>query len=304
MPARLVCFYYIRGMQKIKLIHNPTAGNGAYSKKELTDIIKSAGYECDYYSSKKEGWKEIEEGTDMIIIAGGDGTVRKLTKAFLKDDNLDSDIPVGLLNLGTANNLVRTLRIKGEPGELIETYRKERVRKFDTGIIKGLEESQFFLESCGFGVFPALMNEMRKNDVHDIDAALQAMVEIIKSAKPFRCKINADDKETEDSYLLVEVMNSAWMGPSLHMNAISDPGDGKFELVAIKEEERDSFIEFIKGNMADGSGAFSHHPLQFEKLSIVADTQLFHADDDLIKIKANTPVKVRMRKEFLKFMIP
>ncbi len=88
----------------------------------------------------------MEEDTGMIIVAGGDGTVRKLVKAFLKDDTMNHEIPVGLLNLGTANNLIRTLRIKGEPGELIEGYKKDRIKKFDTGIIKGLPEPGFFRE--------------------------------------------------------------------------------------------------------------------------------------------------------------
>lgn len=290
-------------MQKIKLIHNPNAGNGAYSKSELISIIESAGYQCDYSSSKKDGWKEIDPDTDMIIVAGGDGTVRKLAKAFLKDEKMNSNIPVGLLNLGTANNLIRTLRIKGEPGELIEGYKKERFRKFDAGIIKGLPDPAFFLESCGIGIFPQLMEEMRKTDIHDIDAALQVMIAVVKSAKAIPCMIQADDKEIEDDFILAEIMNSPWMGPGLHMNSISDPGDGKLELVLVKDEERELFIEFIAAKLKEGSGAFSHHPVQCEKISIKTNASLLHADDELIKLKNKNTLKISSKNGFLHFMV-
>ena len=303
MPAWLVYFYYNTCMQKIKLIHNPNAGNGAYSKSELVSIIESAGYQCDYSSSKKEEWKEMVADTDMIIVAGGDGTVRKLAKAFLNNKKMNNDIPIGLLNLGTANNLIRTLRIKGEPGELIEAYKKEQVKKFDTGIIKDLPGCGFFLESCGFGIFPRLMKEMRKTDIHDTEAALQVMIAVIKSSKTFHCQIKADDKEIEGDFILAEIMNSPWMGPGLHMNSVSDPGDGKLELVLVGEDEREVFTEFVSGKLKEGSGAFSHHPVQCEKISIKTTTSLFHADDELIKLENKNALKIRTEKGFLNFMI-
>jgi len=290
-------------MSKIKLIHNPSAGLGSYTKKELVEIVESAGYTCDYSSSKEDDWEKIKADTDMIIVAGGDGTVRKLVKAFLKDDQMDKEIPIGLLNMGTANNITGTLRIKGEPGELIEGFQKDKVKKFDIGIVKGMHGNPFFLESCGIGIFPELMNHMKKADLHDMDAALQVLSQIVHSIKAEYCSIDIDGRELEGHFILAEIMNCPWMGPSLHMNSVSDPGDGKLELVLIKADERDQFAEFITGKLNGGSGAFSHNPLQGEKITIKTEATWFHADDELIKPEESDSIKAQLLKEHLYFMV-
>ena len=65
-------------MKLSTLIHNPGAGAEKYSKEQLVSRIESLGFECRYSSTKKKGWKEVESDTDFVIIAGGDGTVRKV----------------------------------------------------------------------------------------------------------------------------------------------------------------------------------------------------------------------------------
>ena len=71
-------------MKKIHLLHNPGAGAAAYDKKHLIDMIESAGYNCSYSSTKKEGWCDIVNlHSDFIAVAGGDGTVRKLARELL-----------------------------------------------------------------------------------------------------------------------------------------------------------------------------------------------------------------------------
>jgi diacylglycerol kinase (ATP) len=70
-------------MKIAKLIHNPTAGDEEHSKKQLISIIEANGFECIYSTTKKKSWKNIEPEVDFIIAAGGDGTVRKITKEVL-----------------------------------------------------------------------------------------------------------------------------------------------------------------------------------------------------------------------------
>ena len=61
-------------MKVAKSLHNPKAGEGEYTHKKLARLINRAGYDCSYSSTKKEGWEKIKSsGTDMIVVAGGDG---------------------------------------------------------------------------------------------------------------------------------------------------------------------------------------------------------------------------------------
>ena len=134
-------------MKFAKLLHNPEAGEGDYSKKELISLIQSAGFGCSYSSTKKKGWEKIEaKETDFIILAGGDGTVRRIAAHLLDKRLLDKKLPIALLPLGTANNIAKTLGILGStPEEVIRQWTETNIKKFDVGRIYGLDEAEFFL---------------------------------------------------------------------------------------------------------------------------------------------------------------
>ncbi|WP_439558729.1 diacylglycerol/lipid kinase family protein [Dyadobacter sp.] len=100
-------------MKSVTVFHNPKAGDQAHSKKELVALIERHGYECRYYSTKKKGYKNFKKDTDLIVAAGGDGTVGKVLKR-LKTRKLANKIPVVVFPLGTANNISKSLDIKAE----------------------------------------------------------------------------------------------------------------------------------------------------------------------------------------------
>src|SRR6516162_1174476 len=54
--------------------------------------------------------KAAENGADLVVAAGGDGTVRGCAEGLA-----DTGIPLGIVPLGTANLLARTLGIPADP---------------------------------------------------------------------------------------------------------------------------------------------------------------------------------------------
>src|ERR1044072_2398775 len=103
-------------MKIARLFHNPTAGEGEHTRKKLVSLMEAAGFDCSYSSTKKKRWEKIEsKDTDFIVIAGGDGTVRKVAEELLDQKVLNKILPIGLLPLGTANNIAKTLNIPSDP---------------------------------------------------------------------------------------------------------------------------------------------------------------------------------------------
>ena len=99
---------------RITLIHNPGAGRqGADDARKLVRFLEHQGYEVRYQSAKEEDWKKaLKKPAGMIVVAGGDGTVAKVTRRMV-----GRGIPVGLLPSGTANNIARTLGLLDRPFE-------------------------------------------------------------------------------------------------------------------------------------------------------------------------------------------
>ena len=63
---------------RILLIHNPKAGDRKHSKKQLMASLARCGHQAFYHSIKERGWKKaFKKPVDLIVAAGGDGTVHK-----------------------------------------------------------------------------------------------------------------------------------------------------------------------------------------------------------------------------------
>src|SRR5690348_12883473 len=97
-------------MKQVTLLHNPNAGDEEHNKKELRSLLKGNGWECRYFSTKEKKWKNFDTDSDLLAIAGGDGTVRKAIKSLLeRKKEIKKLPPIALIPLGTANNIGNTL---------------------------------------------------------------------------------------------------------------------------------------------------------------------------------------------------
>ena len=147
-------------MQIVKLLHNPNAGDEEHEKEELIAQIHHGGFNCEYASVKQWSWNNLKDNIDFIVIAGGDGTVRKVIKKLLNRKVLDKTFPIALLPMGTANNISKTLGIEGDTKEIIQSWNKGIQKKYDVGKVSNVKKASFFLESFGYGLLPSLMKEM------------------------------------------------------------------------------------------------------------------------------------------------
>src|SRR5689334_25394886 len=94
--------------KRVTLIHNPNAGDERQpSAGQLQALLKEAGYKVRYQPTAESGWeKRLKRPTDIVAVAGGDGTVHKVARRLI-----GTDIPIALLPMGTANNISKTLGI-------------------------------------------------------------------------------------------------------------------------------------------------------------------------------------------------
>ncbi len=123
-------------MKKIKLVHNPGAGDEVHGKETLIKQIEAAGFECRYSSTKADGWKVVEDDIDMIAVAGGDGTVRKVVKQLLQQNSKGKSFPIAVLPLGTANNIAKTFEIDTDTNNVIASWPSSQIKKVDVGEVQ------------------------------------------------------------------------------------------------------------------------------------------------------------------------
>ncbi len=296
-------------MKVAKILHNPKAGDEGHEKHDLIKMIEAEGYECRYSSTKKDGWQKLDEDIDIIVVVGGDGTVRKLTSCLVDRKVLDKKFPIGLIPLGTANNISKTLHICGTPTDIITTWRKKVMKKFDVGVC-GLKEATFFLESFGYGLFPYLMKEMGKMDKTLIDTpekkmgmALQLLHHITSEYEPRECKLKIDGKDYSGTYIMAEVMNIQSIGPNLRLSPNSDPGDGILEVVVVPADDKENFSKYVKSLLSGTKADYDFKPIQATEIQISWNGTHVHIDDEIIKIKDKAVVDIYIKPGLLEFFI-
>ncbi len=298
-------------MKSVKLFHNPTAGEGEHSRETLIKQIEKAGYNCSYSSTKKDGIEETTpEDADILVAAGGDGTVRKLAAHLLERPLREKPGPLGLLPVGTANNIAKTLGLKGTTEEIVNRWVDHATRGFDIGRISGIDKHPFLLEALGFGVFPKLIKEMRdrkkrsddpEEELHD---ALQRLHNIILDYKTRECHIVLDNQEFKGKFLLVEIMNIQSLGPNLNLAPLADISDGQFDVILVPESQREELAGYIERRLKYGKDEpFLYKAHQAKKIRVSWEGHLLHVDDELVKISKSEEITIDVVQGLLEFLV-
>jgi diacylglycerol kinase family enzyme len=297
-------------MKIVNLLHNPTAGNEDHDREELTSLMEKNGFECQY-SSIKKNWKDIDERINFIVAAGGDGTIRKITKELLDRKLSDKAWPIALLPLGTANNIAQTLDIQGSTEEIIRSWHDTDIKAFDVGRIRGLAKAEFFLESLGYGMFPYLIKKMKKVEKKEdqapeqqIKTALEVLYEIIFSYEPKQCHLVIDGVDHSGKFLMTEIMNTQLIGPNLFLSPHGDPGDGEFEVIMIPEKDKDKLAAYISKKLKGVESPYTFHQFKAKEIVISWEGTHMHVDDEVIKIDKGVEIEIELRKGLLEFMVP
>lgn len=299
-------------MKKAKVLHNPGAGEGETSKRELIRTIESAGFKCSYSSTKQFRWENIEtEEVDFLILAGGDGTVRKVAEELLSRKVIEKNIPLGLLPMGTANNIAKTLGLCEDVSRLLESWHQPGIKRFDVGTITGLKEQSFFLESFGYGLFPRLMRGMKKSKKNSIDdpkerlqAALEMLLGLVEETPVKRCHLEIDGQDYSGEFLLVEVMNIRSIGPNLNFAPDADPADGQFDIVLITEKQRNILGDYVQRKIKGREVQFDFPVLKARQLKIRWEGKHLHVDDEYIKVDSPVTIEIDLREGLLEFLLP
>lgn len=274
----------------VHLVYNSNAGEGQHqSKEDLISMIEASGYKCVYSSSKKKALKAIDSESEFIIIAGGDGTIRKVVTKLL-NKKLKYKRPIALLPFGTANNIANSLGISKNMLVNIALWTDYTLKKYDVGQVLGLPRTRYFLESFGFGLFPKLLRDLKKKKKDDNQTpedefamALDALRTLTKSYEGALFKIELDDQVIEEDCILVEVMNISSLGPNLNLSNEADPGDGYLDVVIVPAVQRELMEHYLEQRSEQKEVAFPIKPLRTKKLTISCQGADVHIDDELIE---------------------
>jgi diacylglycerol kinase family enzyme len=288
---------------KITLIHNPGAGAGQDAS-GLVQLITEAGHQVRHRSTKGE-WKPfLKKPTDLVVAAGGDGTVRRVALAAA-----ENGLPFAVIPIGTANNIAKTIGLLGDAGELIESWSASpRARHpFDLGEVVAPWGEGRFVEGVGGGLIADLID--REDEVAaeakllggETDRALHLLSELVSEARMRRWQIKADGKDLSGEYFSVEVLNIRFVGPNLPLAPHAFPGDGLLDVVLLGKDDRQPLLDYLEKRMHLASGQLPElRCMRARDIEINAPTGMrWHLDDKNWPRKKPPAAKATLRVKCL-----
>src|SRR5213076_2346433 len=203
----------------------------------------------------------------LVLAAGGDGTVGKIGCRLI-----DSGIPLGVLPLGTANNLARSLGFIASPEEIIGRLERGKKRTFDVGLARGPWGKRYFFESVGAGLFADYLRAPKRDESTSKAEAMRSHVkELRRRLQTYRARqweIEVEGSDLSGRYLLWHAMNIRSVGPVLTLAADAKTNDGAFDFVGAQEEDRALLLDYFDARVAGKRRKFPLRAKRFTKMRL------------------------------------
>ena len=301
-------------IQTIQIIHNPTSGNANHSKEFLVEMLGEVTDVIRYVSIKDPQWDTFEpDFRHPIFLAGGDGSIRKVFKKLVEasGSRVQPAAPIVLIPLGKANNIAKSLGIKGNPLREIN-FNLQDTTEYFFGHVRGVLDKDFFIESMGFGAFPELLSRKITGGIGNYTAeeklqlALYKLIAVVKDLKACKLKVKIGSVSIKGSFLLAEVMKIRHLGPNLLLAPNASIGEPGFELVLIPEQRRDDFLSYLQSLLLNSGELVNPKDfvilIESRELKIKSNMDSYHLDDQLVTNYNGDYLKLTLEKATLPFV--
>ena len=282
---------------KALLIQNKDAGDGATSRKALIAALSDAGWKVDHLSRKKADARAIASAkADLVVVAGGDGSVTEIIKILP-----DRSVPIAVIPTGTANDIALSLGIDGDPEAIIAGWDLKRRKRLDVGNAHGPWGCRAFVEGVGFGAFADSLRIAPDLDgAAKLKAGRRALRAALGKAGALPLDIALDDEPLPDDLLLVEVMNIPLTGPRLLLAPHAEPGDGKIHIAFVRSSGREAMENWLE----QGDGEAPVERCSGSEAVVRGGGAMMRIDDEHCWLEPDSKVTIRLEGEPVQMLAP
>jgi diacylglycerol kinase (ATP) len=276
----------------VVLVSNPASGSSdeealervAGRLAELGDVVRVAPGSVDSFA---EELAEPSKGAEVVVVAGGDGTLNCAVNGLR--DRLQ-DTVLGLIPMGTGNDLARTMGISFDPDEAAAAIVTGSPRPLDVGLAKSERVERLFVNAC-MGGFPVAVDEAIEGPVKERLGPLAFWIGGAKAVADLtRYEVRVGERAWS-GLVAVGVGNGRTAGGGVEVFPHARPDDGALELCTLGA---DSVADGVKLLARIRSGEHEDLPTVDSQTAqgfrVEAEPQLeFNVDGELVDMV--TPVE-------------
>ena len=242
--------------------------------------------------------RAIDDGVDVIVAAGGDGTIHLVVEQLI-----DTDVALGILPLGRVMNIARSLDIGRDLEAAAEILRAGAIRVVDVGEARAADGRTFrFLEAGSVGLNAAIFREVTRADAGELASVLRTIWTAIRY-RPARIRIELDDGALETRALMVTASIGPYVGLAMTVAPAARLDDGRLDVSVFR---RFSKLELLRhlASIAFGRRQYQPQVRRYRSARVrIAGVHPLPARADMHDL-GTTPVEFRTRPRALRVVAP
>jgi diacylglycerol kinase (ATP) len=279
---------------KVKLILNPMADMGRAWKtaNDLRPIAQEFKGDLTwsgtvYPTHAVELAKQAaEEGCDLVIAMGGDGTVHEVMNGLMQVPENKRPV-MGIVPIGSGNDFAYSIGITQKSAHaLAHALKAEKIKPVDIGLLTDEHGRQeYFDNTLGIG-FDAVVT-IRSHKLPIVKGFLMYLTAVIQTIilnhNPAKVKIETEAETWEDQLLMFTLCNGPREGGGFMLSPDSKNDDGKMETVAVTRVSRATMFRLVPEFMKGTHMRFKQVRMgEFKKLTLTSNLPLYiHADGEV-----------------------
>ncbi len=246
---------------KTKVLLNPYSNRWNSQKRwpEAESALRASDVDFDLTISERPDQlvdlaaEAVQQGFTTLIIAGGDGSIGEIINGATRgwDETSPFKITLGVIPLGTANDLCVNVGIPLDLSAAVQVIAKGKTRGMDLGKCN----ERYFLNNSAAGLEPYVTTKQEKISwLTGIPRYLVAAIQGIMDGPSWNAKLDWDGGSYRGPLSLVSVGNGARTGGVFFMAPHADPFDGKLTFVHGYRSTRMGLFQVLPSAMKPGKG--------------------------------------------------
>lgn len=213
------------------LLINRHARRGKQGFAQAIDLLDDLGFELitvPVKSSKSpaEYIHYYADQIDLVIVGGGDGTLNTVVNSLV-----EHQLPLGILPLGTANDLARTLGLPLAIADACQVIAAGYSKAIDLGKVNG----RYFFNVASLGLSVEITQQLTKGAKQRWGVLAYGLtaLRVLSQTRPFHATIRANGEELTVKTLQVAVGNGLYYGGGLAIAADATIDDECLDLYSL-----------------------------------------------------------------------
>lgn len=288
-------------MKKALLLVNQHSRKGKKLLSQATVELQALDFELivestDSARELSDTIRRYQNQVELVIIGGGDGTLNSAIESLT-----DTKLPLGILPMGTANDLARTLGIPTDLSAACQVIASGKTRLIDLGWVNG----QYFFNVASLGLSVQITQRLTK-DVKQrwgVFAYAFTALQTLLSARPFRAEIKVNNQCFNVKTLQIAIGNGRYYGGGMTVAEDATIDDNRLDLYSLETKNWWEILTLLpamrQGNHTDWPNVRALHAQEFEVNT--SKRRPINTDGE---ITTHTPAKFRVIPQALAVIAP